>query len=160
MKNHNKSSKNISRKEDKTKAIKILIFLLIIVAIIVLILTFIPKFETTEKEIATPKEACKSFCETNQRTLFCFAKVYQNDIALGTCDQLALNSEYGVERCDEISCEVQIVDKTCASGLNGSWETPEVDGSCPQIEGKILRAVKSTDNPEVEGQICCREILG
>lgn len=160
MKNSHKISKSISVKENKTKAVKILIFLLIIIAIIVLILTFIPKFEKIEKEKATPKEACKSFCETNQRTLFCFAKVYQNDIALGTCDELALNSEYGVEKCDKISCEIQTVDKTCVNGLNGNWETPEEDGNCPHVEGKMLRVVKSTDNPEIEGQICCREILG
>lgn len=160
MKNKHKISKNLHHQSSQNKTVRVLVFILILVAVTILILTFIPKFKNSEKETATPKEACESFCETNQRTLFCFAKIYQNDIAVGTCEELAASSRYNVEKCETISCEIQPVDKTCVNGLNGNWEIPEADGSCPQITGKIIRKVLSSDSAPIAGQICCREVLG
>lgn len=108
MKNKHKNSKDISGKENKTKAIKISIFLLIIVAIVVLILTFIPKQTDSAPDPKSLRQVCASFCETNQRTLFCFAPLYKNEVKIATCDELSSDlkySNYNVEKCSSITCE-------------------------------------------------------
>lgn len=158
MKHRNKSSKNISERENKNKALRILIFLLVVVAIAVLILTFIPKTKSNAQKPSSLRDLCAGFCETNQRTAFCFVAVNVNENLKKTCDELSSNQEYlkyNVKKCENISCAPLEIDQTCVSGLGGSWETPEIGGSCPQSGDKIIFKVKSSDNSPIAGQICC-----
>ncbi|HOW37195.1 MAG TPA: hypothetical protein PLK34_03020 [Candidatus Pacearchaeota archaeon] len=163
MKNKRKFSKNLNQKESQIQAIKIVLFILLIVLISVLIFNYSSKFSPSAQKPSSLKEICNSFCETNQRTAYCFLSLKIKRELKGTCDELSTNSEYSsynIERCENFSCAVDTTDKTCVIGLNGFWTTPQINEDCPQIEGKILRKVKSTDSAPVEGQICCREILG
>jgi hypothetical protein len=104
---------------------------------------------------------CGFDCENAQRTAFCFVERKVNDALTTTCDELSKNSlyaQYNVETCPAISCVVQTeaTDQTCITGLGGTWESPDTEGNCPQSGIKIIRQVTPSDNPLIQGQICCR----
>jgi hypothetical protein len=47
-------------------------------------------------------------------------------------------------------------DQTCVSGLGGSWESPLSNGGCEQSGEKIRIKITPSDNPPIQGQICCK----
>lgn len=101
---------------------------------------------------------CKFACETNSVYGFCSAERIVNDDLKATCKTLAENpqyAKYGVETCPTISCDHQDLDQTCVSGLGGTWEFSLADGTCSQSGTEIRRQVTPSDNPPIEGQICC-----
>lgn len=163
MKNQRRFSKDLNQKVSQIKIVKIILFILLVILIFVLIFNYSSKFFPSSQKSSSLKEICEGFCNTNQRTAYCFLSLKVKEDVKRTCDELSIDSRYSsynVERCETFSCTIDTTDKTCVKGLSGFWTNPDLDGSCPQIEGKILRKVKSTDFAPVEGQVCCREILG
>jgi len=138
----------------------LLIALIVLVVLVVLVAVFL----ILEKEKIEPNPIdiqCRFACENAQRTAFCFVERNVNDELTTTCDELSKNSlyaEYNVETCSAISCVVQdeATDQTCITGLGGTWESPDAQGECPQTGIKIVRQITSSDEPPVQGQICCR----
>ena len=142
----------------ETKTILWVIGVVIAVAVIAAFI-FIPKVSLPEGESAAASEQCALFCNTNQRDAFCSFNVIVNDNLRTTCQDLATNSaysQYNVQPCSTISCQLtaQELDKTCVTGLKSTWVTPTA-GGCPAQDGKFTRIRSSSDNPPIEGQICC-----
>jgi len=107
---------------------------------------------------------CAFACESGQGTAFCAVERTVNENLKATCYELATSSQYSqynVATCPEISCETgsttstQTDDKTCISGLNSEWVDPDENGNCPQREDMFAIKRDSSDEPPVEGQICC-----
>jgi hypothetical protein len=144
--------------EINKKLVWIIIIILIVIAVSVVLILEKQKVKPNPIDVQ-----CKSACESNQKTAFCFVERKVNDQITATCDELSKNSlyaEYNVETCPAISCLAQqtaeTADQKCVTGLGGKWEFPDAEGKCPQTGIKIIRQVNSSDNPPISGQICCR----
>ncbi len=134
------------------------IFVITIISVVV-ILVAVGIFLVLHSKKIGISEQCSFACETNQTSGFCdFKRNVQNNIT-ATCNELAINSQYSkynVQACPTISCETpQEVDRTCVSGFNSEWTTPNADGTCPIQENKFIKKLNPSDSPPVEGQICC-----
>lgn len=131
----------------------ILIALVVIAGIIFLILTREVKPEPASVQ-------CEFFCNTNQANAFCNVKITADKNTKATCYDLSTKSAYakfGVVSCPTISCSsLDEIDRTCVTGLGGSWVFLE-NNKCPaDPEGiRILRQLTPSDNPPIEGQVCC-----
>ena len=135
-----------------------IVIVLILVAIVVFVL-----IEKKEPEANPIDVQCKFACDNNQRTAFCFVERKVTNKLTATCDELSTNplyAEYNVEVCPAVSCKAQqetgAEDQTCVTGLGGTWEFPDAEGNCPQTGIKIVRKLTPSDNPPIQGQICCR----
>jgi hypothetical protein len=139
------------------KLVRVIIIILALIVISVAVILILEKEEIEPNPIDVQ---CRFDCESNQRTAFCFVERKVNDTLTTTCDELSKNSlysGYNVETCPAISCVVQEeADQTCVTGLGGTWESPDAEGNCPQSGIKIIRQVTPSDNPSIQGQICCR----
>ena len=139
------------------KLIRVIIIIFVLIVILVGVILILDK-----EEKPNPIDVqCRFACESSQRTAFCFVERNVNDELTTTCDELSKNSlytEYNVETCPAISCVVQQeeADQTCITGLGGTWESPDAEGKCLQSGIKIIRQVTPSDEPPVQGQICCR----
>jgi len=155
---HSVHHEEVKKKDMNKKLIWTIVIILILAAILAVILIL-------QKEKVKPNPIdvqCRAACESNQKTAFCFVERMINDEIIATCDELSKNSlyaEYNVETCPAISCVVQeetAADQTCVTGLGGKWEFPDANGKCPQSGITIVRKLTPSDNPLVQGQICCR----
>ena len=142
---------------DNKKLIRVIIIIFVLIVISVVVILILDK-----EEKPNPIDVqCRFACESGQRTSFCFVERKVNDELTTTCDELSKNSlyaGYNVETCPAISCVVQTEgeDQTCVIGLGGTWEFPDTEGKCLQGGIKIIRQVTPSDEPPVQGQICCR----
>ncbi len=139
------------------KLIWVIIAILVLIVIIVGIVLILDK----EGEEPNPIDVqCSFACESNQKTAFCVVERKVTNELITTCDELSKNSlytEYNVETCPAISCFVQQEsDQTCVTGLGGTWKTADANGECVQSGIKIIRKLVSSDNPPIQGQVCCR----
>jgi hypothetical protein len=141
---------------DNKKLIRVIIIIFVLIVISVAVILILKK-EVKPNPIDVQ---CRTACENAQRTAFCFVERKVNNALTTTCDELSKNSlyvQYNVETCPAISCVVQQeADQTCITGLGGTWESPDTEGNCPQSGIKIIRQVTPSDNPLIQGQICCR----
>jgi len=135
------------------------LILIILLALIVVggIIFFLVKKEV--KPEPAPVQ-CASFCETNQAYAFCNVKITADKDTKATCQDLSTKfaySKFNVEKCLTISCEsLSNIDKTCVTGLGGTWVFLENEKCPPDPEGiRILRKITPSDNPPIEGQVCC-----
>jgi hypothetical protein len=142
---------------DNKKLIRviIIIFVLIVISVAVILILKKEKIEPNPIDVQ-----CRFACESNQKTAFCVVERKVTDELITTCDELSKNSlytQYNVETCPTISCEptLQELDKTCVTGLNSTWVTPTIEGTCPPQENKFVRKRVSSDEPPVPEQICC-----
>jgi len=145
--------------EEGKKNSKILIFLALGVLFALIIGIIIWGSSKPELKPDPISIQCQYACEIGEVYGFCSAKRNVEDDVRATCKTLAEDSqyaEYNVESCLEISCGPQDLDQTCVSGLGGTWESPTADGECSQGGAKIRRPVTPSDEPPIEGQICCR----
>ncbi|MBM3228402.1 hypothetical protein FJZ20_00750 [Candidatus Pacearchaeota archaeon] len=139
--------------KNKKPILIIVLALVVIGAIVFFILTREIKPEPAPVQ-------CASFCETNQVYAFCNVKITADKDTKATCQELSTKvgySKFNVEKCSAISCDsLSNIDKTCVTGLGGTWVFLE-DNKCPaDPEGiRILRQLTPSDNPPVEGQVCC-----
>jgi len=139
------------------KLVGVIVIILVVIAISVAVILILKKEAPAPNPIDVQ---CGFACENNQRTAFCFVEREVNNELTTTCDELSKNTlytQYNVETCSAISCVVQQeADQTCITGLGGTWESPDTEGNCPQSGIKIVRQVTPSDNPPIQGQICCR----
>lgn len=154
---HHKHHKKVKKRDMDNKKliwVIIIIFALIVISVAVILIL--------KKEIKpNPIDVqCRVACENNQRTAFCFVERKVNNALTTTCDELSKNSlyvQYNVETCPIISCVIQEeADQTCITGLGGTWEFPDEEGICPQSGEEIVRKLTSSDEPPIQGQVCCR----
>jgi len=156
----------ISMEKEETRSNKKIIFIasgiLLVLIIGIIIWGIYSRIESKPK--LNPIDAqCRFACENAQRTGFCFVERKVNDELTATCDELSKNplyAEYNVEACPAISCVAQEnqkeKDQTCVTGLGGKWEFPDAQGKCPQSGEEVIRQVTPSNEPPVQGQICCR----
>ena len=140
----------------------ILVFIILIISIFIIFV--LPKKEGLGGEQPDPVSVqCASLCETNQRDGFCNFRIRVSDQIRTTCDDLSTNpaySSYNVQNCSLISCTLPVEEaarlnnQTC-TGIGGTWQTPETDGTCPQTGLELVRKLVPTDEPLTPGQICC-----
>ncbi len=154
---HRKHHKEVKKRDmDNKKLIWVIIIIFALIVISVAVILILKK----EVEPNPIDIQCSFACENNQRTAFCFVERKVNDELTTTCDELSKNSlyaQYNVETCPAISCVVQEeADQTCVTGLGGTWESPDAEGNCPQSGIKIVRKLTPSDEPPIQGQICCR----
>jgi len=155
---HHVHHKEVKKRNMGKKLVWTIIIILVLIAISVAVILILEK----EKVEPNPIDVqCRLACENAQRTAFCFVERNVNDELTTTCDELSKNSlyvEYNIETCSAISCIVQqeAIDQTCITGLGGTWESPDAEGKCPQSGIKIIRQVTPSDEPPIQGQICCR----
>lgn len=135
------------------KIILVAIVILVLIVLAVVVWDLIKKPRPTQTEPDPPSVQCKFACETKQKGYFCDVKLPLDDGSKATCKELASQSLYGVESCSSINCEEE-VDTSCVSGLGSEWVEP-VNGACPDREGMFKRKRAASDEPPVEGQICC-----
>ena len=131
---------------------------------VVLIIGFI-LFFGTRSNAEDIKEQCNVACISNSVAGYCdlprnlIASDLPNDLESksGTCDFFSTSKEYlkyGINKCEKIKCH-EVIDQTCVTGIKGSWETPQADGSCAQKGEFLRRKVTPSDNPPEPGMICC-----
>ena len=156
---HRIHHKEVKKRDMNKKFIWAIIIIFVLIVISVAIILILQK----EKVKPNPIDVqCRAACESNQKTAFCFVERMVNDEIIATCDELSRNlvyAEYNVETCPAISCVVQeetATGQTCVTGLGGKWEFPDSEGKCPQSGEEIVRKLTSSDNPPIQGQICCR----
>jgi len=130
-----------------------IVFLIAIAAIFFFVLN------PTSNKADPVSEQCSFACQSNQKTAFCDVQRKIDSKNSASCNELATNSQYAnlnVQACPTISCvTVAQPDQTCVTGLNSEWATPTTDGSCPAQEGKFVRKRTASDQPPIDGQICC-----
>lgn len=126
--------------------------LIVLAAIILWIFIFFVKPEKLEPNFIS--EQCKFACDSNQKVSFCEVERELADGSKATCDTLSKQNKLNVRACG-ISCVKETLDTACVSGLGSVWTTPDSGGNCPSEESKFTRKRTPSDNPPVEGQICC-----
>ena len=144
---------------DNKKLLWGIMVILILVIVVIAFLILLPKKE----EIVGPDPVnvqCAFACNSQQKVAFCDVERALSDESKATCKELSTNSAYStynVAKCPAISCTLtaEELDKTCVTGLNSVWVTPDAGNTCPAQEGKFVRERTPSDNPSIEGQICC-----
>ncbi|GIU68656.1 MAG: hypothetical protein KatS3mg001_506 [Candidatus Pacearchaeota archaeon] len=149
--NHHK--RGMDNKKLLWSAFFVLVLVIVVLAYIFLIQERAPKPDPLNVQ-------CAFLCDTGQRNAFCNFRNIINENLIATCEELAKNpaySKYNVLPCDKFSCELteREKDQTCVTGLGARWETPTQTGSCPSKEGFFVVKRTPSDNPPLEGQICC-----
>lgn len=157
---HNTTDNKVKKRVmDKRKFLWGIIIILILVIVAVAFIILSPKKEEIPKPDSIDIQ-CAFACNSHQKVAFCDVERALSDGAKATCKELSTNlqySTYNVAACPTISCVLtaEELDKTCVTGLNSVWVTPGAGDTCPVQEGKFSRKRTPSDNPPVEGQICC-----
>lgn len=138
---------------NKNKTPLITLSLVVLAVIIIGIFLFVAKQKLSEPDLIS--EQCKFACDGNQKTSFCEVERKLPDKTKSTCDILSKQNKFDVEPCSSISCAEETLDTSCVSGLGSVWKTPDSEENCPQEENKFVRKRTPSDNPPIEGQICC-----
>ena len=137
-----------------------------VIVIIVVLIVVVLILNLTKEEVIPPNPItvqCQNQCDAESKIGFCDVERRVTEIIVTTCYELSTNpsyTQYGIQACPTVSCATQsgtqTMDQTCVSGLGGTWEIPTANGGCEQSGTKIRRELNSSDNPPVNGQICCR----
>ncbi|MBW6442511.1 hypothetical protein K0A97_01865 [Patescibacteria group bacterium] len=159
------SPPHFSKKKKKNK--NSLTLGIIILAVLLIAFVSFLSFFSMEKEILSESDPfdvqCKFFCDTQQTNAFCTWPFQISENVFVTCHDLVSNpqySSYNVQSCPAAgTCESNLPDDmTCeGEGLHGAWVTPTSEGGCPPggIQGFGFKLVGYTDEPPIQGQICC-----
>ena len=152
------------KREMENKTILWIIGIILVVAIVVGVVIFtsidLPDVGLEGNKPQPVSDQCQFACETNQKSSFCDVGRKADNSVTATCNELVTNqqySKYNVQACPSISCTLtaQELDKTCVTGLNSVWMTPTSEETCPSQENKFARKRIPSDDPPIEGQICC-----
>ncbi len=136
---------------------KKILLISVIVVFLVIVAVFI--FQITRSKPDPISVQCAFACDSGQKSSFCLVERTLKDKTNVTCSDLSSNpiySSYNVLKCPSMPCTVSAkeADQTCVIGLGGKWVIP-VGGTCPQTGDKIVRKLTPSDQPPVNGQICC-----
>jgi hypothetical protein len=136
--------------------------ILLILVLIVVVIVYVFLIQQRGPKPDPLNVQCAYLCETGQKNAFCNIEKKLNENLRASCDELSKNpaySKYKVLPCNKFSCELtpEEKDQTCVTGLGGTWEFPDPEtGRCKQFGDYVRRKMVPSDNPPIEGQICCR----
>jgi len=145
----------MEKRGEGNKILLIILGLIVLAIIIMGIFIFVAKQKELDQEPAPIIEQCKFACDTNQKISFCDVERELTDGSKATCDTLSKQNKFNIEVCPGISCVKETLGAACVSDLGSVWKTPASGGNCPAEENKFARKRTPSDNPPVEGQICC-----